>query len=421
MNMHECQVQMELDFTAERTVVKEKGFDKWLLLAVIFLLLFGIVMVYSSTSVVTPVIKNGTEVEPRASQFLFLGKHLMSVILGGIFMYLAYRIDLKNLHAAAYIILAVSFVMLVLVFVPGFGISANGARRWIRFWPSTIQPSEFVKVAMVIWLARYLSSPSFDRDSLFSYLKPLFVMGVFQGLFMKQPDFGATVTLGLLTFTLLFLAGVKKRFLLSTAALAIPVVIKLVMVPYRLKRVMAFLDPWSDQHGSGYQLVQSFIALGSGGFAGIGIGESKQKLDFLPYINTDFIFSLMGEETGFFGVSIAVILFCFIFYKGIRISSKDPGSFQYYLGQGLTCFIVYQMLINVAVVTGLAPTKGLPLPFISYGGSSLLANMISVGILLNLSKGYVPIAQKEKKVDILERKKARISRYGRGTGSGKLW
>jgi len=415
MSTHEHHIQMELDFTTVRPVARESGFDKGLLIAVILLLLFGILMVYSSTSVVTP-LEKGDGAGTGTSQFLFLQKHLLSVTLGGIFMYLVYRIRLKSLHMAAYIILGLSLVFLALVFVPGLGISVNGARRWIRFWPSTLQPSEFVKIAMVISLARYLSSPAFDRDSFVSYLKPLFIMAIFQGMFLMQPDFGATITLGLLTLTMLFLAGVRKRFLLCTGTVFIPVIIKLVMVPYRLKRIMAFLDPWSDQQGSGYQLVQSLIALGSGGFTGVGIGSSKQKLDFLPYINTDFIFSLMGEEVGFFGISIVVLLFGFLFYRGVRISVKDPGSFQYYLGLGLTCFIVYQMLINVAVVTGLAPTKGLPLPFISYGGSSLLANMISVGILLNMSKGYEPLRERVKEVDILRRKKARISRYGRGSG-----
>lgn len=420
MNVNEHPTQMELDFAAVRPAVKENGFDRTLLIAGVLLLLVGILMVYSSTSVVDTA-GNGEETGAGTSPFLFISKHLMSLTLGGVFMYLAYRVKLKSLHTASYIVLAFAFVFLILVFVPGLGITVNGARRWIRFWPSTIQPSEFVKIAMVIYLARYLSSPTFDPDSIMCYLKPLFFMALFQGMFLMQPDFGATFTLGLLTFTMLFLAGVRKRFLLCTGIVFIPVVIKLVMVPYRMKRIMAFLDPWSDQHGSGYQLVQSLIALGSGGLAGIGIGSSRQKLDFLPYINTDFIFSLMGEEVGFIGVSFVIILFGFLFYRGFKISAKDPGSFQYYLGLGLTCFIVYQMIINVAVVTGLAPTKGLPLPFISYGGSSLLANMISVGLLLNMSKGYEPIRDRVKQVDIMERKKARISRYGRGPRSMKQW
>jgi cell division protein FtsW len=394
--------------------------DRALLVSVVCLLLFGILMVYSSTSVITPDSRSALKAGREASQFLFLRKHLLYLLIGAVFMFIAYGLSPGRLHGSTYLLLAVAFAATALVFIPGIGMSINGARRWVRFWPSTIQPSEFAKLAMVVYLARYLSSPNFNPDSFVSFLKPLMVMGMFQFLFLKQPDFGAAMTLTLITFTMLFLSGVRKRYMLYTSALLIPLIVKLVMVPYRLKRILAFMNPWSDQQGSGYQLVQSLIALGSGGLTGKGIGESKQKLDFLPYINTDFIFSLMGEELGLIGVSIALTLFVVVFIKGLKIASRAPGTFHYYLGMGITYSIVYQMIINVAVVTGLAPTKGLPLPFISYGGSSLLVNMTSLGILLNLSKGFQPLFTGPGGDNLIRRKKARISVYGRGIVTGKM-
>ncbi|MGE5893241.1 MAG: putative lipid II flippase FtsW [bacterium] len=396
------------------------GSDRYLLAAVICLLLFGVLMVYSSTSVVAP--DGKTEAAPGdTTQFLYLRKHLLSMIVGGMFMVLAFRIDLMRLRAFSSLLLVLAAVMTVSVFIPGLGLTVNGARRWIRFWPSTIQPSEFAKLAMVIFLARYLSSPGYRPDRFMDYVKPLVVMALFQGLFLLQPDFGAAITLGLITFTMLFLSGTRKRFIAYTALLLVPAIVKLIMVPYRLKRVLSFMDPWSDQQGAGYQLVQSLIALGSGGMTGIGIGESKQKLAFLPYINTDFIFSFLGEELGLAGVSLVLLLYGMIFYCGMRIGTRYPGTFHSCLAQGLTYFIIYQMLINVAVVTGLAPTKGLPLPFVSYGGSSLLANMAAVGLLLSLSRGYCAVTGEcDHAEEFIKRKKARIAVYGRGVQQVRL-
>jgi cell division protein FtsW len=215
-------------------------------------------------------------------------------------------------------------------------------------------------------------------------------MAVFQIIFLKQPDFGAVMSLALLTISLLFISGIKLRYLLSLGALSIPVIIKLISEPYRWKRVAAFLDPWKDSQGSGFQLVQSFIALGSGGIRGVGLGESKQKLSFLPEVHTDFIFSLIGEEVGFIGAAFVVVLFTILFIRGIVITRKAKDPFAYYLAFGISIMIAIQAVINFAVVTGMVPTKGLPLPFISYGGSSLIVNMVAIGLLLNVSRtaGY---------------------------------
>ncbi|MGD0282765.1 MAG: putative peptidoglycan glycosyltransferase FtsW, partial [Dissulfurispiraceae bacterium] len=228
----------------------------------------------------------------------------------------------------------------------------------------------------------------YSKEKFTSFLIPIIIMGVFQVFFLKQPDFGAAMSLGLLTISMLFLSGIKLRYLFSLGLLVIPVLAKLIMEPYRWKRVVAFLDPWKDPQGSGFQLVQSFIALGSGGLTGVGLGEGKQKLFFLPEVHTDFIFSLIGEEVGFIGASVVAVLFFIFFLKGISIARKAAEPFHFYLAYGLSMMIALQAIFNFAVVTGMLPTKGLPLPFISYGGSSLIINMTAVGLLLNISRNY---------------------------------
>ncbi len=211
-------------------------------------------------------------------------------------------------------------------------------------------------------------------------------MLLIQGLLLKQPDFGGAVVIGLLTLLMLYLAGVPRFYLISLGLCLVPPGVVLVMQPYRLKRLVAFLDPWADPKGAGFQLVQSLIALGRGGLIGVGIGNSQQKLNFLPEANTDFIFSLIGEEMGFLGASLVLVLFFIFFYRGVKISSQRANPFSRYLAFGLTMMVTVQAVVNMAVVTGLLPTKGLPLPFVSYGGSSLLVNFMAVGVLLRLSK-----------------------------------
>jgi cell division protein FtsW len=284
-------------------------------------------------------------------------------------------------------LLLFSFLLLLLVFLPGIGVQVNGARRWIRLWPSTFQPSEFVKLSMVIFLARYLSSPDFRPESFISFVKPLAVMAVFQAVMLIQPDFGAAMSLAFLTIAMLFLSGTRLKYLISLSILALPILFVLIKEPYRLRRVTSFLDPWKDPQGSGFQLVQSFIAFGSGGITGVGIGSSIQKLSYLPESHTDFIFSIIGEEFGFIGVSVIIALFAVICVRGFSIANKIQDRFTYYLAVGLSLMISLQALINFSVTTGLIPTKGLPLPFISYGGSSLLMNMAAIGLLLNISRG----------------------------------
>jgi cell division protein FtsW len=356
--------------------------DKWLLLTAVTLIGFGALMIYSSTSVVTPVLSRR-----GVTEFYYFKRHFLTILIGFIFMCIAYKMNLSFMKKSSVLLLVLSFVLLIFVFLPGIGVTAGGARRWIRLWPSTFQPSELVKLSMVIFLARYMSMPEYSPDSFKSFIKPICIMAVFQAAFLKQPDFGAAMSLAFLTFAMLFLSGVKLGYLASLSVLAVPVIIKLAMEPYRLRRVMSFLDPWEDAQGDGFQLVQSFIAFGSGGFTGIGLGSSKQKLAYLPESHTDFIFSIIGEEFGLIGVLLVIALFVFLFIKGISIAGRAKDRFVYYLTAGLSLMVALQALINFAVTTGLVPTKGLPLPFVSYGGSSLLVNMAAIGILLNISKG----------------------------------
>ncbi len=367
----------------KRPVVRT--YDKLLLLIMVVLILFGALMIYSSTSVITPAVALARK---NMTAFYYFKRHLFTMAIGLFVMIFTYRLKPSFLERAAVPLLVFSFCLLVLVFVPHIGVSGGGARRWIRLWPTTFQPSELVKVAMVIFLAKYMSQPAYDTEKFSSFAKPLVVMALFQAVFMKQPDFGSTMSLAFLTFTMLFISGVRIRYMASLLALAMPVVYKLiVMEPYRRARLTAFLNPWKDPQGSGFQLVQSFISLGSGGISGLGLGESKQKLSFLPASHTDFIFCLVGEELGLIGASLLILLFLFLFLRGIWIAGRTNNKFVFYLAYGLTLMISLQALINFAVVTGLVPTKGLPLPFMSYGGSALLLNMAAVGILLRISKG----------------------------------
>ncbi len=386
--------------------------DSWLLATTLLLVCIGALMVYSSTAVITPSLARR-----NVSEYFYFKKHVFTILAGFAAMFAAYRVDSETVRKLAIPALLVSLVLLVLVFVPGFGVSAGGAKRWLRLWPSTFQPSEFVKFAMVVFLAWYVSRKGADRKSFAFFAVPVCIMAVFQLVFLKQPDFGAAMSLGALTLGLLFVAGVPIKYLASLSVLAVPVVVKLLMEPYRFKRITAFLDPWKHSTDSGFQLVQSFIALGSGGLRGVGLGESRQKLDFLPEVHTDFIFSIIGEELGFIVAAFVVALFMMLFLRGIMIASRADNEFRYFLCYGLSMMLAFQALVNFMVVVGLLPTKGLPLPFISYGGSALLVNMAAVGLLLNISRFRgsgrpEEPATGESMSEIIRRKKAKRSVYG---------
>ncbi len=358
--------------------------DRTILIITLILLIIGTIMVYSSTSVP----KDG-----ETPSFYYLTKHLLTAFIGIVLMFIFAFISLDTIRRSAIPLLIISFVLLLLVFTD-LGVSAGGARRWIRLWPTMFQPSELAKLSMVIFISWFASRKDFDPHSFRSFIIPVVVMGLFQIVFIKQPDFGAFMSLGVLTLSMMFLSGVRLRYLFSLGTIMIPLIIYLIHEPYRWRRIISFLDPWKDQTGAGFQLVQSLIAFGSGGLFGVGIGNSKQKLSYLPAIHNDFIFSLIGEETGFIGAICVVILFLLIFLKGVSIGTRADDSFSYFLAYGISLMIGLQAIINFAVTTGIAPTKGLPLPFISYGGSSLVTNLCAVGILLNISRNNILTGRK---------------------------
>jgi len=342
---------------------------------VIILVFIGTLMVYSSTALMS--------MRKYDNGFHYLWKHLFTVFAGTAAMLVLSKIDFQKIRPLVYVLLGTSFLMLLLVFIPGIGIEANGAKRWLRLWPTTFQPSELAKVVMVIFLADYMDK-NIHRMREFKYgiAIPVGVMFLF-----IQPDFGAVMSLGILTVCLLILGGARLRHIGLLVLMSLPAIYFLVFSSaYRIKRIMCFADPWKDPFGCGFQLVQSFIAFGSGRFFGVGLGESRQKLYFLPEVHTDFIFSIIGEELGLVGVFTVVGVFVWLFIKGIKLAARTKDPFSYFLTIGLTMMIGVQAIINFAVSTGLMPTKGLPLPFISYGGSALLINMAAAGILLNIAQ-----------------------------------
>lgn len=365
------------------------------MLAAIALVGMGVLMVYSATAVMA--------MKDRGGDFAFLIRHVQATLIGLMAMIILTYTDYRLLRRAALPLLVFSFLLLLLVFWPGVGVSANGARRWIRLWPSTFQPSELAKLAFVVFLADYLSRPlraHAERNlntvhalrrkmehPVSGFLVPVAVMVVFQVVLILQPDFGALMSFGLFGFGMLFVGGVRMRYFLFLSPVAAAVIFKLVQAPYRMRRLTSFVDPWKDEQGSGYQLIQSLVSFGNGGITGVGLGEGRQKLFFLPEPHTDFIFSTIGEELGLLGALFVLLLFVVFLLRGLRLASRAKDSFGRYLALGLTYMIVLQALINFAVTTGLAPTKGLPLPFVSFGGSSLLVSLSATGILLSISRG----------------------------------
>ncbi len=388
-----------------------------IIVPILFLTGIGILMVYSSSAFIST--------EKYGSSFRYLWRHLFTIMVGFAVMFFLAKTEYQKLRMFVIPLLIVSLILLVLVFVPGIGVSAGAqseVKRWIKLWPSTFQPSELVKIAIVLFLADYMSKNMHRMRDLYSgVIVPIAVMVVFQGIILFQPDFGSSISIGILALALLFIGGVQWRYILGIFLISLPVVYKLVLaVPYRRARITAFLDPWQDSLGSGFQLVQSFLAFGRGGITGMGIGDSRQKLFFLPEAHTDFIFSLIGEELGLIGVLTVLGLFLYFFIKGFRIAMQTEDPFGYYLAFGLTIMIVNQALMNFAVATGVMPTKGLPLPFISYGGSAFIINMAAVGILINISGSRFGMSYQHPGIDLRIRRTGENISYGTNASYGTM-
>ena len=352
----------------------------WLFGVAVVLLSAGVVMVYSASAIVAA--------DRFHDPYFFLKKQLFWALLGAACLWMAIRLDYRRLERFVLPLLIFAGVLLVLVLVTPIGQAINGTRRWIRFGPVSFQPAELAKLALVLYLAAFLARKGEAiADFRRGLLPPLAVAGLLAALVLAQPDLGNCLTLITLTFTLLFLAGGRVRHLgLILAAAVPPLVIAIWAAPYRLRRIVAFVDPWSDPRGSGFQIIQSWLAFGNGGVLGQGIGASKQKLFYLPEAHTDFIFAIVGEELGFLGAAGVIALFSVFVWRGLRIGLRAPDAFGGYLALGITVLIATQTLVNLGVVLGLLPTKGLPLPFMSFGGSALLVTLLSTGVLLNISQ-----------------------------------
>jgi cell division protein FtsW len=354
-------------------------YDLPLLFPVLFLVGIGVVMVYSASSALA--------LKQYGTDFYFLKKQAIFSLLGVVTLVVFRRLPYRLLRVLAYPLLGLSLLMLAGVLVPGLGVEAGGARRWLAVGGIQFQPSELARFAMVVWLA-YSLSKKLDRVKVFSIgMTPHLVMlGVFVLLISRQPDFGSVVILGAVTWVMLFAGGVRLIHLFSPLVVVLPAAyLFMISADYRIERLLSFLNPWKYQSDEGYQVIHSLMAFGSGGVFGTGIGKGYQKLFYLPEPHTDFVFSVIGEELGLIGVLAILALYFIILWRGVLIARRVRDPFGQLLAVGLTTAIGLQVGVNMSVALGLLPTKGLTLPFMSYGGTSLLINMASVGILLNIA------------------------------------
>ena len=354
-------------------------YDIALLFPVLFLVGVGIVMVYSASSALA--------LKKFGTSYYFLQKQSIFALLGIVVLVVSCHIPYRMYRSLAYPLLFLAIMFLTAILISGFGYSAGGAKRWFRFAGFTFQPSEFARFALVIYLA-YSMNRKMDRIKAFSvgFLPHVLVLCLFTVLIMLQPDFGSVVIFGAITWIMLFVGGVRISYLLGSMVLVIPGVYYMMAgADYRIQRIMSFMNPWQYSGDKGYQVVHSLLAFGTGGIWGAGIGKGYQKLFYLPEPHTDFIFSVIGEELGLIGVLIILGLYTVILWRGISIAKNSPDAFGSFVAIGLTTAMGLQIFINMGVALGLLPTKGLTLPFLSYGGTSLLMNMASIGVLMNIS------------------------------------
>lgn len=362
--------------------MKEKRFapDPWLMVTTFLLLTIGMMMVYSASAVLA--------FREYGDSFYFVKRQLFFALLGLTMMIFMMRVDYWVWRKYAGIGLVICFVLLLIVMVPGIGVVRGGARSWLGIGSFGVQPSEFMKIGIILYLAHHLSNSLHHIEEVVNgLLKPLAIVGMAFFLIMLQPDMGTGAVLVGASLLMIFVAGAKLKHLSILGLIGLMGFVMLIAVaPYRLKRIVAFLDPWQDPLGAGYQAIQSLYAIGSGGLVGLGIGQSRQKYSYLPEPQTDFIFSIIGEELGFIGGSSMLLLFMFLVYRGLRIAMTARDNFGSLIALGIIGMIAVQIAINIGVVIGLFPVTGITLPFISAGGSSLTLMLTSVGILLNISR-----------------------------------
>ena len=361
-------------------MIEMRGVRSSIFLIVTILVAIGIVMIYSASAIYADSV--------MGDSLYYLKRHLIYLVVGIIMMFFAMAIDINRLKPLAKPIIFATILLLLAVLVPHIGRETAGARRWFKFGPLNFQPSEFAKIAIIIYMADLASRRGAAMKSfLYGYLPAVIILGAVVGLVLLEPDLGTAITISLIVFIMLFVGGARVPYIWASVLASLPVLyILLFRVAYRRKRIMAFLNPWADRRGTGFQIIQSFVALGSGGLFGVGLGQSRQKLFYLPASHTDFIFSIIGEELGFIGTASIVILFGLFVWQGMKVVFRAVGTFERLLGLGIVSLIALEAIINIGVTAGALPTKGLPLPFISYGGSGLIFHLIAIGILLNIAK-----------------------------------
>lgn len=340
----------------------------------------GIVMIYSASCV--------NAMSNYHDSLYYLKRHAIFLIMGLGACLLVLRTDYRLIQPHARTLLLISIILLVVVLIPHIGKESYGARRWFKLGAFHFQPSELAKLAVIIYTADFLArKQQVIKSFVHGFLPPILVMGLVCALTVKQPDLGTTVEIAVVVLTMLLLAGARLRHMGMIALGGVAAVVYLVIKePYRMNRIIAFMDPWQDSQGIGFQLTQSQIALGSGGFFGVGLGHSQQKLFYLPAAHTDFILSIIGEELGLLGAVSVIMLFAIFIWQGTRIIRQTNNAFGYFLCTGIVMMLGLQAVVNVGVSIGAFPTKGLPLPFISYGGSALIFHLLSVALLLNVAK-----------------------------------
>lgn len=349
-------------------------------LSALLLSIFGLLMIYSSSHIWSEYKFN--------DPYYYVRHQLIFFFVGLILIYFIRKIDYKLYYKYSNIILLGSFILLVIVLIPGLGQVRNGSRSWFGIGSLGIQPSELAKISLIIFTAKYLSKSEKTIKFFKNGTLPiLLIIFLFFGLIMLEPDFGTGMVIVMSLMFMLFISNIKLSFFGIMGTLGLGGIAALIIIaPYRLARILSFLNPWSDPLGSGFQIIQSLYAIGPSGLFGKGLGNSVQKHFYLPEPQTDFIFAIISEEFGFLGILIISILFLTLFYNTIKISLNQKNLFAKYLSFGLIIEIIFQTILNISVVIGLVPVTGVTLPFISYGGSSLLISMISIGIILNISR-----------------------------------
>jgi len=353
--------------------------DKWLFLATLVLVCISVVMVYSASALVA--------LEKFQQPYLFLTKQLMWAAVGLALVSIVMRIDYRTYRQPAFIWTCLGVVVIGLVGVL-FSAPVNNARRWLGFGGLGVQPSELAKLSAIFFIAALLERRMQRINEIGYALLPIgLVVLLLFGLIMLEPDFGTSMSLALIAAVMVFAAGLNYTYIVGAALTALPGIAILVMgTAYRRRRMLTFLNPWEDPLGDGFQVIQSLIAVGTGGIWGKGLMNGVQKLFYLPEPHSDFIYSVIAEELGLIGATIVLICFCIITWRGLRVALLAPDSFGAFLALGLTTMVAVQAFVNISVVLGLMPTKGIPLPFVSAGGSSLLMNLLGMGILLNVSQ-----------------------------------